>query len=230
MGHDHSPVKFYTSYQPSHRIGIAIGPRTWFGDQAYGNLSQSGTVLNNRLTGAFGYGIAMSSAQNFTVENNVLEGNTSFIGARGPNCTDPPPSPAPFVVDLSTTTASTTQLDFQNITDGDGLTCILPPDGGDFWPFGGNPNPAPGEPGAPGASGTSGSPGPLASPASSQAIANGGLSGGAKAGIAVGVILGVLAVALATWFIRQWAIKRAAAREALWNKTGYVQSMEQISS
>jgi hypothetical protein len=200
------------------RIGIAIGPRTWFGPQFGNNVSQSGTVLNNVLTGAFGYGIAMTSAVNFTVESNSLEGNTSFIGARGPNCstTDSTPSPGPFVAELNNIQSSTLQFDFQNITDGDGLTCILPPDGGDFWPFGGNPNPVAGEPGAmPSSSGTA-----------AQSSGVGGLSGGAKAGIAIGVILAVLAVAVVTWFIRKRALQNITARR----RSAYVRpSMGQMN-
>ncbi|CAL1700286.1 unnamed protein product [Somion occarium] len=175
------------------KIGIAIGPRTWFGDR---------------------YG-----ARNFTVENNALFGNTSFIGSRGPNCsnTDITPSPAPFVIDLNLTTASTTQLDFQSIPDGDGLTCILPPDGGDFWPFGGNPEPGQGGGGGGGGEAQSNNGG-------------GGLSGGAKAGIAIGVILGVAGIAVAAWFVRKWALKRSAAVKAdqPWNRDGYIQNNENI--
>ncbi|KIP04892.1 hypothetical protein PHLGIDRAFT_92862 [Phlebiopsis gigantea 11061_1 CR5-6] len=187
------------------KIGIAIGPRTWFGDQYLNNVSQSGTVLNNTLTGAFGYGMAISSALNFTVELNTLVGNTSFIGARGPNCTstDTTPTPAPFVVDWASVQSSTVQLDFQNITDGDGLTCILPPEGGDFWPFGGNPSPVAGEPGAAG---------------------SGGLSGGAKAGIAIAVILGFFALAAAAWLIRKRALKSLALRR----RSAYGQNMGQV--
>ncbi|PSR73410.1 hypothetical protein PHLCEN_2v10702 [Hermanssonia centrifuga] len=211
------------------KIGIAIGPRTWFGDRYGSNVSQSGTVLNNQLTGAFGYGIAMSSASNFTVENNVLVGNTSFIGARGPNCTDTDttPSPAPFVIDLSTVTGSATQLDFQNITDGNGLTCILPPDGGDYWPFGGNPSAAPGEPGIPGIPSNS------SSPDGTQALSGGGLSGGAKGGIAVAVILGVAGLAVLCWFIRRWALNRVATRgqgEQPWARSEYVQTREHVAA
>lgn len=33
------------------RIGIAIGPRTWFGGTYLNNISFGGTVLNNRLSG-----------------------------------------------------------------------------------------------------------------------------------------------------------------------------------
>lgn len=215
------------------RIGIAIGPRTWFGDQALNNISQSGTVIGNRLTGAFGYGIAVGSARNFTIQGNTLIGNTTFIGARGPNCstTEPPPTPAAFVIDWSTVSQSTTQFDFTNITNGDGLTCILPPDGGDFWPFGGNPNPAPGEPGVPGTTTDNGANGNTNGTAPVSASGSSGLSGGAQAGIAIGVILGVGFLALATYFIREWALKRAASRntENPWSKSGYVQKEERVS-
>ncbi|CCM01736.1 uncharacterized protein FIBRA_03802 [Fibroporia radiculosa] len=182
------------------KIGIAIGPRTWFGNEYGNNVSASGTVLNNQLTGAFGYAIAMSSAYNFTVENNVLVGNTTFIGARGPNCTasDAVPTPTPFVIDQNNVQLSTEQFDFQNVSDGDSLTCILPPEGGDYWPFGGNPA----------------NPSPLPSSPSS----NHGLSSGAKAGIAIGVILGVVAIAVATYFTRRWALRRAAAKANPWRQ------------
>ncbi|GBE79804.1 hypothetical protein BKA93DRAFT_821502 [Sparassis latifolia] len=178
------------NYDVIIKIGIAIGPRTWFGNEYYNNVSSSGTVLNNQLEGAFGYAMAISSARNFTVEGNKLVGNTSFIGARGPNCTsnDVVPTPAPFVVDQSTVTMSTEQTDFQNISDGDSLTCILPPDGGDYWPFGGNPS------------------------STQSSRSSKGLSGGAKAGIAIGVIVGVVTLAVLTYLIRRWALRRASAR------------------
>ncbi|KAI0776175.1 pectin lyase fold/virulence factor [Trametes elegans] len=177
------------------KIGIAIGPRTWFGDRYFNNVSQSGTVLNNNLTGAFGYGVAISSATNFTVQGNILVGNTSFIGSNGPNCsaTDTTPSPAAYVQDQNTVHASSIQDGFQLISDGDSLTCIMPPDGGDYWPFGGNPS--------------QGSPG--GSPTPSGGSSSHGLSGGAKAGIAVGVIVGVAAIAAAMYVIRKRAVQRA---------------------
>ena len=176
-------------------------------------------MLNNTLTGAFGYGMAMSSALNFTVEQNTLVGNTSFIGARGPNCTstDTTPSPAPFVVDWATVQSSTVQLDFQNITDGDGLTCILPPDGGDYWPFGGNPSPVAGEPGAASATSSGGA-------AQASGSGSGGLSGGAKAGIAIAVIVGFFALAIAAWFIRKRALKSLEMRR----RSAYGQNMGQV--
>ena len=184
------------------RIGIAVGPRTWFGDQYLNNVSLSGTVLNNQLSGAFGYGMAISSAQNFTVQGNVLVGNTSFIGSRGPNCstTDTTPDPAAFVQDQNTVQSSNIQSDVSIISDGDSLTCIMPPDGGDYWPYGGNPSssqPSPGSSATPSASGSPSSAG------------GGGLSGGAKAGIAIGVILGVVVIGVLTHFIRKAALQRA---------------------
>ncbi|KAI0832713.1 pectin lyase fold/virulence factor [Trametes gibbosa] len=184
------------------KIGIAIGPRTWFGDRYFNNVSQSGTVLNNQLTGAFGYGMAISSATNFTVQGNVLVGNTSFIGSNGPNCssTDITPTPAAFVQDQNTVQSSSIQDGFQQIPDGDSLTCIMPPDGGDYWPFGGNPS-------STGSSGTS--PTSPSEPTATGAASKGGLSGGAKAGIAIGVILGVAALAVITYYVRNWAVKRS---------------------
>ncbi|KAJ3831913.1 hypothetical protein F5878DRAFT_41917 [Lentinula raphanica] len=169
------------------KIGIAIGPRTWFGTRYGNNVSLSGQVYNNRLSGAFSYAIGMTSAKNFTVENNVLFGNTSFIGARGPNCSssDTTPTPAAFVIDLNTVSQSTTQSNFTTINDGDSLTCVQPPDGGDYWPFGGNPS-------------TSTPSSPSSSHSSSSTV-----------GIVVGVIVGVLFVAVLTFFIRRWVLKRA---------------------
>jgi hypothetical protein len=161
----------------------------------------------------------MSSATNFTVENNVLIGNTSFIGARGPNCTtgDPTPPPAPFVLDINTTSKSTTQSDFTDNMDGDSLTCVFPPDGGDYWPFGGNPNSS--EP-------------PVSPPESSNSNSTSHTSGGTIAGIVVGVIAGLLFLAFLAWYIRKWALRRSqdsayfkAARRI---PRGYVRSKEQI--
>jgi parallel beta-helix repeat protein len=176
------------------KIGIAIGPRTWFGSKYGNNVSLSGTVHDNRFSGAFSYAIGMSSAVNFTVENNVLFGNTSFIGARGPNCSssDATPTPAAFVLAQNTVSKSTTQSNFTSISDGNSLTCVQPPDGGDYWPFGGNPSPSNNNNG------------------SSE---SGHRSSGSKAGIAIGVILGLLAIAISAFFIRRWALRRAESRK-----------------
>ncbi|KAF8550377.1 hypothetical protein OG21DRAFT_1468783 [Imleria badia] len=196
-----SETKGTSNYDVIIKIGIAIGPRTWFGNQYGNNVSTGGTVQDNQLTGAFSYGMAMSSATNFTVENNVLVGNTSFIGARGPNCTanDPTPTPAAFVIDLGNIQMSTTQLDFTNVSDGDSLTCVLPPDGGDYWPFGGNP-----------ASTSS----PVSPPESTSTTTTSSShsSAGTTAGIVIGTIAALVLVAIITWFVRKWALKHKQSR------------------
>lgn len=197
------PSLFNITDRPPVRIGIAVGPRTWFGDQYGNNISQSGTVLNNRFTGAFSYAMGVSSAFNFTIENNSLFGNTSFIGANGPNCSteETVPTPAAFVIDTNNTQSMTVQSEFETVPSGDGLTCVLPPDGGDYWPFGGNPDPnvPPVSPSEPNSSGNTGR-------------GKGGLTTGQKVGIALGVILGVLFVALVTWLIQRWAARRSTNR------------------
>ncbi|KAF8592767.1 hypothetical protein K439DRAFT_1643763 [Ramaria rubella] len=178
------------------KIGIAMGPHIWFGDHFLANVSQGGTVENNRFEGAFGYAMAIASTSNFTVQNNILVGNTSFIGSRGPNCSsvDQTPSSQPFVANLDSISDSSLQHDFTNISDGDSLTCIVPPPGGDFWPFGGNhaPDAPPDVPGEP-------------SPA---VVRSGGTSTGTKVGLALGIIAGVLLVAVLCFFVRKWAIAR----------------------
>jgi parallel beta-helix repeat protein len=197
------------------RIGIAIGPRTWFGNQYGSNVSFSGTVENNLLSGAFGYGIAVTSARNFTVQGNTLFGNTSFIGSKGPNCTENPmPSPDPFVVDNSAVQSTTLQSDFQSISNGDGLTCIIPPNG-DYWPYGGNTD-----------TNSTNSPVPVPEPATTTSTGSKGLSGGAVAGVVVGVICGISALAVVTWYIRKWALKRAADKS--FNRAGYMREMDTI--
>ncbi|KAI0307063.1 hypothetical protein B0F90DRAFT_1684773 [Multifurca ochricompacta] len=184
------------------KIGIAIGPQTWFGDFFGANISFSGTVLDNSLTGAFGYGIAITSARNFTVQGNTLIGNTSFIGSRGPNCStsDPTPASAAFVINSVNVTSSTIQPGFQSVQDAKGLTCVLPPDGGDYWPYGGSPSPENFTPPLP-------TPTTTATPQSVQS-SKGHSSAGAKAGLAVGIIVGIIAIVVAIILVRRWALNR----------------------
>jgi len=165
------------------KIGIAIGPRTWFGNEYGNNVSRSGTVINNKLSGAFSFGIAITSTQNFTVQGNTLFGNTSFIGSRGPNCssTDVVPNPSPFVVGTNLTQELNFQANFQHIADGDSLTCVLPPPGGDYWPFGGNPG---------------------------NASVRSGPSGTTAVAVALGLIIGLITVAIISWYVRRWALRR----------------------
>ncbi|KAG9097373.1 polynucleotide adenylyltransferase, partial [Ceratobasidium sp. 370] len=68
------------------KMGLAVGNRVWFGEKYGLNRNFGGIVRNNQLTGAFGWGVAVSGVRDFTVENNELIGNTSFIGYRGVNC------------------------------------------------------------------------------------------------------------------------------------------------
>ncbi|KAH9970105.1 hypothetical protein BGW80DRAFT_615684 [Lactifluus volemus] len=68
------PTRGLRSAQP---LGPRLGSTTSFGP----NGSHSGTFLNNNITGAFGYGIAITSARNFTMQGNALFDNTSFIGS-----------------------------------------------------------------------------------------------------------------------------------------------------
>jgi hypothetical protein len=126
-------------------------------------------------------------------------GNTSFIGARGPNCSesDNVPTPAPFIVDPQSTNGLSLQSNFDTTSDGDSLTCVMPPNGGDYWPFGKNP---------------SNTTGPSEGSSQTGDGTKGG-SSGSTAGIVVGVIVGVLAVAIGAWFIRKWAMNRTEARQ-----------------
>ncbi|KAF8505871.1 hypothetical protein F5888DRAFT_481064 [Russula emetica] len=177
------------------KIGIAIGPETWFVDEFGANVSSSGTVLDNKLSGAFGYGVAITSAHNFTVQGTTLVGNTSFIGSRGPNCSasDPTPPSAAFIVGSANVTTSNLQSQFQSVQDAKGLTCVIPPAGGDYWPYGGNP--------------TSTSTASTATSTSGQSSAKHS-SAGSKAGLAVGIIVAVAAVIAGIILVRRWALKR----------------------
>ncbi|KAF7302260.1 Poly polymerase pla1 [Mycena indigotica] len=175
------------------KIGIAIGPETWFGSRYYSNVSFNGVVENNRLSGAFSYGIAISSARNFQVQNNVLFGNTSFIGASGPNCsmTDIVPTPAPFVYDNSTSNCSL-QADFALIPDAKSLTCVLPPDGGDYWPYGGKPSSV---------------------SSNEQSTTSVVSSASSTVGIVLGVVSGVVIFGCLVWLLRRWSVKRSEEQQ-----------------
>jgi len=210
-GHTPSPSEWFLNDQRSYkfiwlRIGIAVGPRTWFGDRYGYNVSRNGIVRNNRLSGAFSYGIAVASADNFTVESNVMFDNTSFIGARGPYCkdTDIVPADAPFIVDWRTVKSAYLQSDFQSIDDGESLTCVLPPDGGNFWPLGRNPSNST-EP--------SESSVPLVLPSSKNLVSNHDTGHSSHVfSITVGVFF-FLASVVAACFIRRWMLSRKARVE-----------------
>jgi len=88
--------------------------------------------------------------------------------------------PGPFVVDMNNTENLSLQDSFVEISDGDLLTCILPPNGGDYWPL------------------------------SSQNDDNtgGGISKLGKAGIGLGVFFGLCIIAIVSYRIRGLALKR----------------------
>ena len=138
--------------------------------------------MNNRLSGAFGYGIAITSAHNFTVQDNVLFGGTSFIGSPGPQCADynTVPAPVPFAVDRNNTENLSLQSSFVEISNGDSLTCILPPDGGDYWPLSSD----------------------------DDNDASGGISKPGKVGVALGVFFGLCIIAIVSYRYRDVALKR----------------------
>jgi len=114
----------------------------WYGDSSGTDVSPSGSVLNNRFTGAFGYAIAVATAQNFTVQGNTLFENTSFITSTGPDCnaSETIPTSAPFIVDPSNVTNTTLQSDFQAVQNCKRVTCVVPPNGGNNWPYGSYPS------------------------------------------------------------------------------------------
>ncbi|KAF8530898.1 hypothetical protein JB92DRAFT_2803962 [Gautieria morchelliformis] len=203
------------------KVGIAMGPRVWFGNHFEGNVSHGGMVLDNKFEGAFGYAMGINSARNFTVQNNVVVGNTSFIGSRGPNCSsaDTTPTSQPFVAQENNITDSALQSDFVNIQDADHLTCIMPPPGGSYWPFGGSHDPN--------------SPPDVANSSSTTtglSSAHGGISTGEKVGIAIGVVVGILLVAVLAWFIRRRraTAQRERIRQTAWESTntGYTNPVE----
>ncbi|KAF9236243.1 pectin lyase fold/virulence factor [Melanogaster broomeanus] len=189
------------------KIAIAIGPRVWFGNKFANNVSTGAAVLNNQLTGAFGYGIAMNGATNFTVENNVLVGNTSFIGGRGPNCAanDPVPPPAPLIIDLRHVTHSTTQSNFTPVIGADSLICMVPPTG-NYWPFGGDP------------SSTASPVSPPYPPLSTSARLS---STGTTVDTIACVISGVFILVVLAWLFRKRALRCSTARLRLFGSRDY---------
>ncbi|GJJ07211.1 hypothetical protein Clacol_001411 [Clathrus columnatus] len=138
-------IKFvdYESQSKGHpanlhfRIGIAVGTRIWFGESIADNdVLQGALITNNVFKGAFSFAIAASSVLDFTILNNLLEENCSFIGFRGLDCpVETAPGPQPFIAQMSSIIQSTLQADFISVTDIDLLVCFVPPKTGDYWPF-----------------------------------------------------------------------------------------------
>ncbi|KAL1408181.1 hypothetical protein Q8F55_004986 [Vanrija albida] len=121
------------------KIGIAVGPRVWFGDKYAANVSRGGVVVGNTLRGAFAFGIAVGGAEDFVLADNVLA-DVAFIGDAGPNCsTAPAPHPpTALLADLPTLTNVTlTPEPNSSFVNGSAyaLTCFTPPSG-PVWPVG----------------------------------------------------------------------------------------------
>ncbi|WOO77549.1 uncharacterized protein LOC62_01G001123 [Vanrija pseudolonga] len=129
------------------KVGIAIGPRVWFGDKYGANVSTGGVVRGNVLRGAFSFGIAVASADSFVVADNSFAGEVAFIGDIGPNCTQgalAPHPPTALLADLATLTnvtltpgISPTPADDFAFVNGtaSALTCFIPPKAA-AWPAG----------------------------------------------------------------------------------------------
>lgn len=135
--------------------------------------------------------MGINSAVNFTVQGNYLFGNTSWIGTKGPNCTDTPTLPAveAFVVDANRVLSSNIQTEnMATVDSADSLTCIVPSDG-NYWPYGGEPQPfVPGE--------------------IPPWVHDSGASLGEKIALGLGIPLGIAAAAFITWYFRRWFLAR----------------------
>ncbi|KAG8897636.1 hypothetical protein FRB99_008020 [Tulasnella sp. 403] len=186
------------------KIGIAMGPRTWFGDKYQMSFNKGGTVRNNLFQGAFGYAMAAATVVNWTVSGNVVDPDVTFIGSVGPNCsrTDATPTPEPFVFNSSQVLQSNMQQNFVD-RDADSLTCILP-DNDDFWPF--VPTTT---------TGGAGDPTSTSSPAasatdinsSSSPSATGDVGSSSPAPLAIGITFGVIFAALFSYGVRWWYMR-----------------------
>ncbi|CUA70355.1 hypothetical protein RSOLAG22IIIB_00714 [Rhizoctonia solani] len=182
------------------KMGLAVGNRVWFGDKFGRNRNFGGIVRNNRLTGAFGWGVVVSGTRDFVVENNEIVGNSTFIGFRGVNCsiTEALPSPEPFLYDSNGTDSTVIPSNYPDVRLDGALLCITSPDGGDYWPRGGSPygNPDKEEAGAEG---------------EGSASSRQGSSTSRKLGLGLGITFGILAALVAAWFVHRWGVKRYAA-------------------
>lgn len=132
------------------RIGIAMGPHTWFGDKFGDDVVSGPNVSNNVLSGAMGYGIALSSSSNVIVQGNVLSQQISgngkvknplpdavFLGHPGPTCIENStfPHPQAFIANTSLLTDYDIQSNFNKSTNIINLICINSPGSGvNGWP------------------------------------------------------------------------------------------------
>lgn len=76
------------------KTGIVIGPAAWSDDTD--QIVYGGSVVDNSFEGThFGYGIVVSSANDFTVLDNVVKPGAAFAGAKGKRCPSAPENGKP---------------------------------------------------------------------------------------------------------------------------------------
>ena len=125
------------------RVGIVVGPASWSDDTD--SVVHSGSVTDNILEGTrFGYGIVVSSADQFTVLRNSIDDNAVFSGVPGLNCPTAPQNGPPmgFLINRGSATG-TFQSEFVNgevqhsgldishrMPSSSSVICINPPDEG----------------------------------------------------------------------------------------------------
>lgn len=96
------------------KTGIVIGPASWSDETE--TIVKSGVVTDNIFDGAhFGYGIVISSAEDFTVLRNTLGEGARFAGVPGIRCPRAPGNgkPTGFLINRGSA-KGTFQADFVN--------------------------------------------------------------------------------------------------------------------
>jgi hypothetical protein len=96
------------------KTGIVIGPASWSDETE--TIVKSGVVTENTFDGAhFGYGIVISSAEDFTVLRNTLGEGAHFAGVPGIRCPRAPGNgkPTAFLINRGSA-KGTFQKDFVN--------------------------------------------------------------------------------------------------------------------
>ncbi|KAG8865142.1 hypothetical protein FRB96_000031 [Tulasnella sp. 330] len=197
------------TYDAFIKIGIAMGSRTWFGDQFGYNVTSGAVVRNNTFQGAFGYAMAAAVLSNWTVTGNTVDNDVTFIGSLGPNCTkgETYPDPEPFVFNSTELTDCTMDQAFVE-KDTDSLTCILP-DSGDFWPW------------VPTVNTTTGTVPTSASPANpTSGTGSPSNSSGSKSNsvvpLAVGITFGILGAAAFALAVRWYYMRQRSTHKVLY--------------
>jgi hypothetical protein len=105
------------------KVAIAVGPAAW-GD-GYEHVNRGGAITNNRIVGnAFGYGIAVDGARDFTITGNRVTGRLSG-GSDGACDAGHAPSGKAFIRDPSHS-AGTYQSEFE-LGNARWSICVQPP-------------------------------------------------------------------------------------------------------